>query len=86
MTRPLLEEWDASERLSADDQATLHEEQLREAAMQDQRRAAARVRSTPGVCTNCGAFCLPAAVYCDADCQADHEDRMLVQRRQGVRR
>lgn len=77
---------DASERLGPDDMATLHEEQLREAAMLDQQRAAARVRSTPGVCSNCGAVCLPAAVYCDTDCRDDHEARLQTQRRQGVRR
>jgi len=77
------EDWDASERLSADDMATRHEEQLREAAMLDQKRAAARLRSTPGVCSNCGEACLTAAVYCDADCRHDHERRLRVQRLAG---
>lgn len=77
---------DTSERLGADDMATVHEEQLREAALLDQQRAAARLRSTPGVCMNCGSACLPAAVYCDADCRADHEARVTTLRRQGVGR
>lgn len=77
---------DTSERLGADDMATVHEEQLREAAMLEQQRSAARLRSTPGVCTNCGAACLPAAVYCDADCREDHEDRVQTLRRQGAAR
>lgn len=86
MTRARLDARDGTERLSADDQATLHEEQLRDAAMLDHQRAAARVRSVPGLCSNCGSECLPAAVYCDSDCQQDHERRLQVQRRQGVAR
>lgn len=83
MTRGGLEERDATERLSVDDMATLTEEQQREAALLAHRRAAAQVRSVPGVCSNCGDGCLPAAVYCDADCRHDHERRLRLQRLAG---
>lgn len=83
MTRALLDERDATERLSPDDMATLHETQLREAALLEQRLAAEKHRSTPGICSNCGEACLPAAVYCDADCRHDHERRLRAQRLAG---
>jgi len=74
--RVSLGERDTTERLGPDDMATLHEAQALEAAMLRRQREAARAaRSTPGVCTNCGAECLPRAVYCDEDCRADHEAR-----------
>lgn len=74
---------DASERLSADDLACLHADQLLNAAMLDHQRAAAKVESSrPGVCMNCGSVCLPLAVYCDDDCRSDHEHRVQTQRRQ----
>lgn len=76
---------DQAERLSADDQATQREaEFLAAARAQVQRQtAAAALRRTPGVCTFCGARCLPLAVYCDDDCRRDHEAEQLVLRRQG---
>ena len=83
MSRALLADRDATERLGADDMATLHEVQLREAALLEQSLRAQTERSTPGVCSNCGAECLPLAVYCDDDCRSDHEHRLRVLRRAG---
>lgn len=71
-----LVERDPDERLSADDMATRREEEFRLAALQRQQRAACKRSSEPGVCTNCGAVCLPRAVYCDEDCRSDHEARI----------
>jgi hypothetical protein len=77
---------DPHERLSADDLATQREGQFLAAALAAQARQAAGQRHTPGTCANCAAQCLPLAVFCDEDCRADHEHRLLVQRRQGLRR
>jgi hypothetical protein len=74
---------DGTERLSADDQATQREAQFLAAALAAQQQQAAMPRHTPGLCANCLAQCLPLAVFCDEDCRADYEDRMLVMRRQG---
>ena len=74
-----------TERLSADDQATQREEQFLQAALhhQAQRAEAERQAGTRGRCANCASHCLPLARYCDEDCQADHERRLQVLRRQG---
>lgn len=40
-------------------------------------------QAKPGTCANCGAACLPLAVYCDEDCQADHAHRQQILARQG---
>lgn len=71
------------ERLSSDDDlATRREEEFRAAAL---REAARKVdQAEPGTCANCGEACLPQAVYCDADCRADHEARKLRAARQGL--
>lgn len=67
----------SNERLSADDQATLAEEQHLAAALHAQQQTArAQMRAHPGTCANCSAVCLKQAVYCDADCRADHEQRL----------
>lgn len=86
MTRGQLEARDTTERLGPDDMATVHAEQHLEAARLEQQRAALRVQSEAGVCSNFRAACLPGTVYCDPDCRADHEARELVQRRKGVAR
>ncbi len=79
---PLIDPPDPAERLSADDLATRREaEHLASAIAAQARRAARTPASTPGVCTNCGERCLPRAVYCDADCRADHERRLAAARR-----
>lgn len=69
-------EHDPAERLSADDMATRREEEFRARALL-QAQASAPPPGRPGVCTNCGARCLPLAVYCDEDCRADHQERVL---------
>lgn len=74
---------DDSERLSADDMATLREAQFLAAALAHQRQLSAAPQRQPGVCRFCDARCLPLAVYCDEDCRADHEQRTEVLRRQG---
>lgn len=85
--RAPLTDHDTTERLGPDDMATMHTEQLFNAAMLDHQRAVAKVpASEPGVCTNCGEACLPLAVYCDDDCRSDHEQRVRTQQRQGAAR
>jgi hypothetical protein len=74
---------DPHERLSADDMATQREEQFLAAALAAQRQAGAARLGTPGSCTWCRQACLPAAVFCDADCRADHEAHQQRLRRQG---
>lgn len=88
MTRAdLAEGHDTTERLSPDDMATRREEQHLQAALLHQRLAAARSpRDVPGTCSNCGERCLPLAVYCDPDCQADHQHRLAVLAKQHSRR
>jgi hypothetical protein len=68
----------ASERLTGDDLATRREEEFLEVALRDQQRRSAQVLSQQGTCSNCGEPCMPRAVYCDADCRADHEARLAV--------
>ena len=65
---------DPTERLSADDQATQREAEFLASALAAARRPVAP--SAPGVCLNCGARLASLAVYCDADCRADHEHRL----------
>lgn len=74
---------DTAERLSPDDQATQAETQQRDGALAAARRAAASRQAQPGRCANCGAACLPQAVYCDEDCKADHEQRRRREARRG---
>lgn len=76
---------DRSERLSAEDMATVREGEFLAAAIRHQAAAAAAGQPPRGVCASCGAACLPQAVYCDADCRADDEQRRLVLHRQGRR-
>lgn len=85
MTQAATDDRDQAERLSADDQATLREEQLRDAALNSVRQAAQRETATRGRCSNCGAACLPQGIYCDEACRQDHEDRLRVLARQGRR-
>lgn len=82
---PLMER-DATEVLTPEDQAARHAELQLQAAMANHRHAAARTPvALPGWCANCGAACLPRAVYCDADCRADHEARLQALARGGRR-
>lgn len=85
--RPALGERDASERLSPDDMATLHEQQFIEAALRHQQQLADKVRrGVAGLCSNCASQCSSQAVYCDDECRADHEHREQVHLRQHGRR
>jgi hypothetical protein len=77
---------DDGERLSAEDMAARTAEQMQAGALlAHQLRAAGGAYIQRGMCCNCGARCLPAAVYCDAECKSDHEVRTLAQARQGPR-
>jgi len=78
-------ERDPLERCSGDDLATVREQEFLQVSLANHRYGAEQSSSTPGVCRNCGALCLPLAVYCDEDCRADHERRELLLRRQGRR-
>lgn len=74
---PLIDPLDPDERLSADDMATRREEEfLAHALLAQAARAGGGAAIRQGVCSNCGQQCLPRAVYCDADCRADHEARL----------
>ena len=85
--RQPLTDHDTTERLGVDDMAAVcAEEHLSAAMLGHQRSVLATQASAPGVCSNCGAACLPAAVYCDDDCRQDHEARLQTQRRQGSSR
>jgi hypothetical protein len=67
---------DPAERLNEDDQAQRTADRFLQAAIGEQQRLAARApRAEPGTCANCGERCLPAAVYCDAECREGHERR-----------
>lgn len=80
---PLLEPLPADERLAPEDMAARRAEEFLADALAVQRlRAAGGERWETGVCTNCGERCLPRAVYCDAECRADHERRLTVSARQ----
>ena len=82
--RPLLEPLAQAERLSDEDMAARRaDEFLADALMVQQLRAAGGGVVELGTCTNCGEHCAPRAVYCDADCRADHERRMAVWARNG---
>lgn len=74
---------DGAQRLSADDMATAREAQFLASALAMQCRAGAQRQATPGTCANCSEACLPLAVYCDAECRADDEQRQRVLQRQG---
>lgn len=65
------------EHVSADDRVQIRAAEFLAVALRAQARAAQLApEAQPGVCTNCGERCLPAAVYCDAECRADHEARV----------
>lgn len=74
---------DPTEHLSPDHMATRQEALFLADALAAQAQASRHTVRERGRCANCGAACLPLAVYCDADCRADHERRERAQRRQG---
>ena len=73
-------ERDDAERLGEDDMATLREGEFRQVALADHQRQVERAAPIArGICINCEEQCHPLAVYCDADCRADHERRVRAQ-------
>lgn len=86
MSRPLLEPLQPGERLDETDMAARREAEFLADALEVQRkRAAAAGQVRKGLCMNCGEACMPQAVYCDADCRADHEHRVARQATLGAR-
>ena len=78
------EDRDPVERLSADDMATQREAQfLAHALLAQELKAAGGLAIQQGVCAYCKAQCMPLAVYCDAECRADHEAELRTLARQG---
>lgn len=82
-SHPLIEPLPADERLSEEDMAARREaEFLADALAAQALRAAGGAVVQRGVCAECGAACLPAAVYCDPGCKAEHEKRLAIMARQ----
>ena len=77
---------DTTERLSPDDMATLREGQFLSAALARQQKVGAVRVGKPGLCTWCTSQCLPLAVFCDAECRSEYEQRLTVLQRQGLAR
>lgn len=83
--RSLIEPLEPDERLSDDDMSSRREQEFLADALQAHRtRAARHGECVRGVCRNCGEQCSPLAVYCDADCRADHEARVAALDRLGT--
>lgn len=77
-------EREEAERLSQDDVAgRTADEFLSDALLAQKLRAAGGDLVKVGTCSNCGAQCHVLAVYCDADCRADHELRLAAMARNG---
>jgi len=72
------------ERMSADDQASTIALDLHADALAAHRARVAAASLSAGTCSNCGAACLPQAVYCDVDCRHDHERVLGAQARAGA--
>lgn len=86
MTSRFIQEVDAADRLSPEDQAAARDAQFLDMALAEQRlRAEGGAVYQRGRCANCDAPIDPTRVYCDADCRADHEHRLAVLARQGKR-
>lgn len=78
-------EWDRTELRSDDDLAAHRADEFQALALiEHQGRAMASPALPRGVCASCGERCLPAAVYCDAECRADHELQLAARRRNGA--
>lgn len=76
---------DTTERLGADDMATVREEEFRQIALsQAKRDAELSEPSTPGICANCNDDIPPPQVYCSPDCRADHGRRIAARKRAGL--
>lgn len=80
----LVGECDRTEVATPDDMATRRaDEFLALALLKQQAKAAGGLVIVAGTCTYCAAVCLPRAVYCDAECRADHEAELARLARQG---
>ena len=78
-------EWDRTELRSQDDLAAHRADEFQALALLEHGSRALAAPSLPrGVCASCGERCVPAAVYCDADCRADHELQLDARRRNGA--
>ena len=87
MVRGLNVERDTSERLSPDDTASLREAEFLEAALCGHRAKVEKAGAVAnGECANCGQPLPSDWVYCDQDCKDDHEHRLVIERRQGLRK
>lgn len=84
MTGPLIQPLAPDERLSAEDMASRRADEFLADALAVQAWASGHTIVELGVCSNCNERCHPSAVYCDADCRADHEERLRVLARQGL--
>ena len=58
--------------MTVDDQATVHEELMREMALKVRKAELPKV----GACYNCGEAVKPNANFCDGDCRLDYERRV----------
>lgn len=81
---PLIQPLEPDERLSAEDMAARRADEFLADALAVQARASGHTLIQIGVCSNCAERCHPSAVYCDAECRADHEGRLRVLARQGM--
>lgn len=80
---PLIAPLAPDERLSAEDMAARRADEFLADALAVQARASGHALVQRGVCAECSSRCSPAAVYCDAECKAAHEQRLQVLARQG---
>lgn len=64
------------ERLNADDQAARAADWFLDEAMREHLRKRGGEALQRGTCANCEEACAEQAIYCDADCRADHERRL----------
>ena len=78
-------EWDRTELRPEDDLAAHRADGFLALALFEHHSRALAAPALPrGGCASCGERCLPAAVYCDPDCRADHELQMAARRRNGT--
>lgn len=84
MVRPLLDPVQPGDHLTPDELAArAGDEFLAGAVLEQQLRAQRQAPVRRGVCLNCDQSCHPQAVYCDAECRADHEARSAAAQRTG---
>ena len=79
-----LSEWDRTDVQGPDDLAAHRaDEFVALARMAQALRSQGGQVLQRGVCASCAAPCAPQALYCDADCRADHEREMAALARAG---